>query len=254
MGAKGRTKGITRRGRRAARTRAQPPSPRRQRAPPVAGTVAHQNLQVVPSGRAPARREVGAVAFPSASPWSAHSRAKLPPTLSPEPTWECPCLGARARARDHRPRRSHLCGAPPLPAVSPAAPSCQAGPTPSLGTWSVATNTLGPAQCPRKRGSSAKPRPASPLFTGTVGSCPAGPPPPPSYHPPRALKATLDSPQSALPPAGTCPRRGCAGPVVRGDPRSPTQGTVSLVGLRRAQVGIPELPPPVWLCYLGRVP
>ena len=135
----------------------------------------------------------------------------------------CAYLGVSlpGRARDHRPRRGHLCGALPLPAVSPADPSCQAYPTPSLGTWSVATNTLGPAQCPRKRGSAAKPRPASPLFTGIVGRRPAGPP---NYHRPRALKATVDTLLSALPPAGTCPDQGCAGLVVSGAARSLTQG------------------------------
>lgn len=152
-------------------TRAQPPALPWQRAPPVAGAGAHQSAQVAPSReRGPAGSGGGGGGL--------GPRPAPPPPGAAAPGRPAPCAYLRGSRppRDHRPRQGHLYAAAPL--LGP--PSGRAGALPADAE--CPPEHLRPAPRPRKCGATAKPRPAPPLFMGTVprrprgiARCPAGP-------------------------------------------------------------------------------
>lgn len=149
----------------ARRTWALPPALPWQQAPPEAATGAHQNLQVGPCWRQPCGR------------WGRRQSRRLlpgpPPPRAKALVWRLP-EGVLARARPPP-------TAGPPPALSPRSSWLfLASRTPSLGTWSVHGNTLGPAHRPRKCEAAAKPRPAR-----VYGNCPQAPnrPPPHTLRP-----------------------------------------------------------------------
>lgn len=203
-------------------TRAQPPALPWQQAPPVAGTGARQSLQVAPSReRGPAGSGggggLGGLAFARPLPGP-----RLAAARPPAPT--CEGHGPRATTAQGRATSAARLLFPDRPQARPA---CLAGPTHSRGTQRVPANTLRPARRPRKCGAAAKPRPAPPLFMGTVRRRPRARPLP-SRAPPlppapggdghSALAAVPASPSRDLPPRQLgSPRRprglrGCALP------------------------------------------
>ena len=157
-------------------TRAQPPALPWQRAPPVAGASAHQSVQVAPSReRGPAGSGGGGGL--SVSPGPAPSRARGSPPPRP----------LRLPARVTAPARPPPTAGPPLCRGSSSrialelAPPARPGRRTARGRG-VTPEHLRPARRPRKCGAAAKPRPAPPLFMGTVrrrprgiARCPAGP-------------------------------------------------------------------------------
>lgn len=140
-----------------------------------------------------ALREVGEVAVSTTSPGTAPSLGRGSRLSWPLRLPEGVPAGARPPPT-----------AGPPPALSPRSSWLfQASRTPSLGTWSVHGNTLGPAHRPRKCEAAAKPRPAR-----VYGNCPqaSNSTPLATTIRPRAMTATLDSLLPARSPAGTCPR------------------------------------------------
>lgn len=140
-----------------------------------------------------ALREVGEVAVSTTSPGSAPSLGRGSRLSWPLRLPEGVPAGARPPPT-----------AGPPPALSPRSSRLfQASRTPSLGTWSVHGNTLGPAHRPRKCEAAAKPRPAR-----VYGNCPqaSNSTPTPDYDPPSGddshsgLAAARAFPRGDLPP------------------------------------------------------
>lgn len=183
-----------------------------------------------PSGwrRCPSERAGGALSGEGPGGKRGRRRPRLPRPRPPPPGAVAPGRPAPApTCEGHGPRATTAHGRATsaarllFPDRPQARPACLAGPARSRGTQSVPANTLRRARRPRKCGLAAKPRPAPPLFMGTVRWRPRARPPPSGASPlppapggggHSALAAVPASPSRDLAPRRPRGLRGCALP------------------------------------------